>query len=383
MADTTFVDRQTPIMASWLNDVNRLTYDLPSTDSNKGSSLVGYRPLGTGVATTLTVQDKLRESFSVKDFGAIGDGVTSDTAAIQAAFDAAATYGASELYFPPGTYLLTNPNNDADFTCAVVISGLTNCLVRGGKGTKFIVNTAGTGSSEFGMFRIEQCQNVEFTGFELDGSGITINGTGANRSRGFVLVNYNVNSKANDLAVLNKRIEFHHIYAHDIGGFVGVPPRTDSLAATPYTDTLTVRDCEGANLLGQDHFVGGAFIRNLYVGNCRCVNDIVNETPIENMMVDASQGCENALIENNYAYGFKFGSKCETRTGAGPTGTEIRPSKNVIFLNNTYEEIGDPNVFTIPGPFGGDTYGLKINGINCKALGNIIKPRTTLDILEF
>lgn len=49
-----------------------------------GSSLVGYMPAGTGAVAT-TVQSKLRESVSVKDFGAVGDGLNDDTAAIKAA----------------------------------------------------------------------------------------------------------------------------------------------------------------------------------------------------------------------------------------------------------------------------------------------------------
>lgn len=344
-------------------------------ENGEGSGLIGYRQNGVG-SVAVTVQSRLRQSISVREFGAATGGLVSATAAIQNAFNEAASSGAKEVYFPAGTYLITNPNNDSDYTCAIVISGLRNCVVRGAKGARFIVNGTGNGSPEFGMFRIEQCENVEFCGFELDGSGITVNGIGANRSRGFVLVNYDVNNKANALAVLNKGIEFHHIKASNIGGFVGVPPRSSALNATPFTDGLVVRDCIGANLIGQDHFVGVTYVRGLTVRNNRCVNDIVNYAPIDNMMVDVSQGCEGALVENNYAYGFWFGSKCETATGVGPSGTEIRPSRNVVFLNNTYEQIGNPDVFTIPGAAGGDTYGIKLNGINCKAIGNTISART-------
>jgi len=54
------------------------------------------------------VQLKLQESVSVMDFGATGDGVTDDTAAIQAAFSAANN---KTLYLPDGNYLVTSQIN--------------------------------------------------------------------------------------------------------------------------------------------------------------------------------------------------------------------------------------------------------------------------------
>ncbi len=78
--------------------------------SSVGSSLVGFIQSGTGAVAT-TVQAKLRESVSVKDFGAVGDGVTDDTAAIQAAFDYAQALGWVCIYFPKGEYRISGQIN--------------------------------------------------------------------------------------------------------------------------------------------------------------------------------------------------------------------------------------------------------------------------------
>lgn len=65
------------------------------------STAMPFLQSGTG-ATTRSVQAKLRDTVSVKDFGAVGDGVTDDSAAVQAAINTMTTGGT--LVFPFGTY---------------------------------------------------------------------------------------------------------------------------------------------------------------------------------------------------------------------------------------------------------------------------------------
>jgi hypothetical protein len=55
-------------------------------------------------STIRGLDDKLAEFVSVKDFGAVGDGVADDTAAIQAALSS----GASEVRFPSGTFVVSS-----------------------------------------------------------------------------------------------------------------------------------------------------------------------------------------------------------------------------------------------------------------------------------
>lgn len=75
-----------------------------SLAASSGSSLIGFIQSG-GVART--VQSKLRDVLSVKDFGAVGNGVADDTAEIQAAIDAVSSAGGL-VYLPRSVYLTTS-----------------------------------------------------------------------------------------------------------------------------------------------------------------------------------------------------------------------------------------------------------------------------------
>lgn len=79
---------------------------LASTVSDEGAGLIGYHAGGAAIGRSL--QDRLRDQISVRDFGAVGDGIADDTAAIQSAINAVVTTSGGCLYFPRGTFRITN-----------------------------------------------------------------------------------------------------------------------------------------------------------------------------------------------------------------------------------------------------------------------------------
>lgn len=130
------------------------------------SNAVTFLQEGTG-AVSRTSQDKMRERISVLDFGAVGDGVTNDTAAFQKAIAAAVR---RELYVPKRKYLV----DPLTITEPMVICGDGAGLVSSvDSGTVFIPN-----SNTANVFVVDTTAEVTFRDFAIVHQGAATAGAG-------------------------------------------------------------------------------------------------------------------------------------------------------------------------------------------------------------
>ena len=82
---------------------------------------------------------KARQSFNVRDYGAVGNGVTDDAAAIRAAITAAGDAGGGEVIIPTGTYIMLTR---IDMRSNVTVRGLGRAVLKATVDSRF--TSAGT-----------------------------------------------------------------------------------------------------------------------------------------------------------------------------------------------------------------------------------------------
>jgi hypothetical protein len=96
-----------PTPAALDNDTSIATTAFVTAAINSSGSFI---QVGSG-AVTRGMQDKARDIFSARDFGALGNGIADDTAAIQAAINAATAAGGGDVFIPHGVYVVSSTLN--------------------------------------------------------------------------------------------------------------------------------------------------------------------------------------------------------------------------------------------------------------------------------
>lgn len=183
--------------------------------------------------------------INVKDYGAFGDGVTDDTAAIAAAL-AALPVGGGTVYFPPGTYVITAP-------IAIPRSGTR--LVGDGE-LASILNIMAT--SAITAFTLTNVTNVHFEHLGIENTGLVAaarflytNGIGLyvehvqiNYAKGFSAAVFQLGADG-DNAI---GAYFRHVK------FTARNPDTSPNARDIYAANVT--DCTEENVWHQDGMIG-------------------------------------------------------------------------------------------------------------------------------
>ena len=133
------------------------------------ASEVNFIQAGTG-AVTRTSQNKMRDIVSVKDFGAVGDGVADDTAAMQAAHTFAS---GRPVYYPKGVYKFSSISLT---TSGDGIVGDHSGGTAGLDGTLLVSTVSGTTGAI--QLATSTAQNVLLKDFTLKQNSGTIQGRG-------------------------------------------------------------------------------------------------------------------------------------------------------------------------------------------------------------
>lgn len=113
--------------------------------TTEGTNAASVMTLGGTQPVKRIFQDKGGREYNVKAYGAVGDGVANDTAAIQAALDACKAAGGGKVFVPTGTYKIT-----ATLTWDIsAIANETTRLCLEGSGVSSTISLLSVGSPAF------------------------------------------------------------------------------------------------------------------------------------------------------------------------------------------------------------------------------------------
>jgi hypothetical protein len=139
----------------------------PAVQALTTSDSTNSTVVATNSTASRTLADRFAERVNVKDFGALGDGVTDDTVAIQLAFNSAQILGRSTaVYFPAGTYMTTG---------LILHTAVANHVSIAGDGAessiiRLVADTLPTFAAVISIRR----DNVSFSDIQIDGNSAGI-----------------------------------------------------------------------------------------------------------------------------------------------------------------------------------------------------------------
>jgi hypothetical protein len=289
-------------------------HTVPNIFNLPSYSYIGHSPSPVVTQTTRTVFSKLDDFVTVLDFGAMGDGITDDTPAIQRAIDQLFLntdkgYEASRrsLYFPAGKYIVT---------ATIFIPPYSNIIGDGPEKTKLELTTSTSGIMQF-------CDSTSVG----NGGTYTV----------FVSGSSNVSSLGKPRNINIKGISFH--YGTGTSTTSAVPLLRADCVEDSTIDNCKFSGYHNFNLPSSSNYVGielrgqGPIIsKNIKIENCifdQVKFGLKSDYDIENIIIEKNR------FENLYQ-GIVWAGTIAPNNVTGPMYTKI--TKN-IFENIEYQGI--------------------------------------------
>ncbi|AUR91985.1 pectin lyase fold/virulence factor [Vibrio phage 1.168.O._10N.261.52.A10] len=335
-----------PVVAP--HQVDSATYPDPSNDPNLrlGQATDDSLVTASGSTTPRRLDDRFADVVNVRDFGAVGDGVTDDSDALIAAWRAATTeYKADKstsdksLYMPPGIYLLTEDNF------------LSNTGTAFSNHNRSIISGAGYGQTELlfrpntdnaYLYKQVDATTQNFNGFEIKNMTVRLDGSNNNNNvNGFYCMSGGGNPN-------NQKFKFTDLYVEgtpETVWFEGGGVFHDDLTTTSGCSVLNIKSwLVFDNPESVAHKILGSTIANIYgfafvVGSG---GSIVMEGGTVQTHLEATNDCgmiqlgEPASSSPNAGAPFLFkGVRMELRSASSMILKSTRSSvrQTVVFLS--------------------------------------------------
>jgi len=295
-------------LAAWGDDLSETT-PLPVNVNPPGTEqLAAPRMTAQGSPTSRTLAQRLADIGNVRDFGAVGDGVTDDRAAVQLAIDTMPVNGGI-LFFPIGIYKVEGKIN--------LKKGAR--LIGAGLHETYIV---GDGTATVLLETPDSSTDVEITGFQFQINGasdICINIKGS--SRAHIHGNRFYNASGNGIAIKLDQNSVagaynHYIHENDCQGMASFIVVAGFLTSTTITNNKVISD-NAISFTGASAGSGGNFIAfnllqsrtgtmgtkaGIGIASSNCVRDVIFANYFELFLqaVRINIGSDGTQVLNNH-----------------------------------------------------------------------------------
>lgn len=270
-------------------------------------------------------------AVSVKDFGAKGDGVTDDRAAITAALAEVAKAGGGTVMFPPGVYVVGREGRAAwslDLPC-------DHCTLVGVKGRSWLQHAKGLPPESIALMRVDRRSDVTIRDLGFDGNwGNRVGGTdstaGINHATQGDPKNYLLMLRGvTDVAIENS--DFRQAY----GDCIWVGASTKNMLQPSTHVVVTDVSCDMA---ARDGIALGQAARDIHVTRSRFTNIFAQAFDTE----PVNQGVEDVTIEDSLLDGWwnpgnpkRSVNSPLSIVGGNPTAGPSKLARHYRVRNNT------------------------------------------------